>query len=282
MKRCEGAIIGEGGVGKTTFAVELLRSANNKGLAGRELIGVFLPAESIPDPEKFESVLSAIQQVLSDAIRGHRKLRAGDGVETEDLEFIKLLLSGGYIVLVVDDLSRYVDEKWALAAHAEFREWFAQIFYTGRMRVASLSRLIEPQPIDKMRLLTFVDTYLAGAGLGQLTARNGPTSTMAWTPCTSARNLVPALFAKLVAEEVRRQRASGGTMIELALSMPELVLSLVRQTFETVPKEYLVGLDSAEYWRCVGRLAWGCLAAGLRVAPISQRRGAGNAQGVRG
>lgn len=267
-RTCRGEILGEGGIGKSTFALELLRAASLDNPSAQRF-GVFLPAETIGDPENAESIIEAVQARLSAALRNSRRRDHGD-VETDDSDFVRRLLADGHIVLVVDDLPRFVGHQWRLSMTPTFPEIFNRLFYTGRTDIAEIERTIEPLTIDKQRALTFVDTHLALLGDVPLSPNEKGELDDSLEGLFAGRTMVPAQFAKMAAEEVQRRRSRGTALGEFALSMPEMVLAHVEHAFAKVPKEELVGIDLRDYWKPLGALAWLCLSTGLRVAPVSR------------
>ena len=213
-------IIGEGGVGKTAFAAALLQAANSREFAGRECIGIFLPARTIDAPEKLESLIAAVQRRVCAELRRNRQLHAGQRLETDDTDFVRLLLSKGRLVVAVDDLPRFLNEKWPPAASLEFREALGNFFYTGRVSVATLERRIKPQLIDRPRLLTFIDSYLAGQGDGPMSEADRADSLRGIDSLFANRDRVPALFARLVGDAMLGRRREKGLVADLQLAVP--------------------------------------------------------------
>ena len=152
-------IIGEGGVGKTTLAQELLRVARGAAVNGNVVIPMILRGDEIGNIENHQAILNTIQTKLAESLRNHRRLEPTKRHELDDPTFVRALVERGHLVLVIDDLSRSVDVQWNLARDPQFRTWFPLIFYTGRRSVVAnvvINRTIVPQPMDKAGLLSFV------------------------------------------------------------------------------------------------------------------------------
>lgn len=261
-------ILGEGGAGKTTFAIQLLRVAKKTRVARREVIPVFLHAHEIGDVEKAESIVNALQRKLADALREERRLDNAVKHELDDSEMTLTLLRRGHIVLVIDDLTRAVNDQWALAASPDFRGWFPCIFYTGRRPIApAIVRTVTPQPIDKAGILSFVEAQVGGlSGAERTELEERLEALFAW------RARVPALFARLIAERVVAERNGGPALVDLDLSIPELVIAYVARVLDEIPRHQAASIDSAQAWRALGALSWACLEHRLSVTAIPRER----------
>ena len=84
------------------------------------------------------------------------------------------------------------------------------------------------------------------------------------------RARIPALFARLVADEIERERSAGRDLATLEISLADLVVSYVARAVANIPKDRAASLDPAQAWRPLGSLAWACLGVRLSVTPIAR------------
>ncbi len=266
-------ILGEGGVGKTTLAVQLLRVALHTRVSGREVIPVLLRAHDIGDIEQHEAVIGALQTRMAEALREYRGLDRARQHELDDPDMILALTERGHLVVVIDDLTRSVSQQWGLATQRDFRSRFPLIFYTGRRPVvppAAIARTVTPQPIDKAGLVNFVDTQLRTRGSGEMTDDEKHEIEERLEGLFAWRNRVPALFAQLIAQRVEAERTLPPAVSDVDISIPELVVSYVSGMLAAIPKDRAAGLDASQAWRALGALSWVCLEGTLSATAVKR------------
>lgn len=262
-------IIGEGGVGKTSLARAFLASLGADGRKDQERIGVFLPAKDIRDVNELGSVISAIQEQVSAQLRRARQLGPTESTEMDDEDFVRCLLSRRKLVVIIDDLPRYVETSWTLLNDPEARATLSLIGYTGRLDVGGAELEIRPQPLDQTNLLNFVDTYLTSIGSGlslpeKADLREGIDSVF------SSRTTVPALFGRLLVDAVADARRLGLRLDQRRLGMIDLILDYIAATVSRLDPEDRDALDESEWWRALGAVAWEGIGRSAKVTPISR------------
>ena len=258
------AILGEGGVGKSTISHAILRVIAEDEDSKR--IGVFIEAEKIKNLDNINDVREAIRIECAKKLSIARKSSRGTPCEFENEKFLNALLSSGRLVVIFDDLSRALDDKWNLYRDPSFENNFGAIIYTGRFSVGSFATEIIPQPLDRVRLSAFVESNLAASNL-ELSTKQSHLLDESLDRIFSARREVPALFAALIAQHF--MTAPKDVVLTEVITIPYLVLSYVEGHFKEVNASELFGVQPEDYWRIVGALAWACISRGLRVINIS-------------
>lgn len=262
-------IIGEGGVGKTSLARAFLTSLGADGRGDRERIGVFLPAKDIQDVNELSSVIVAIQEQVSSQLRRARQLGPTETTEMDDQEFVRCLLRRRRLVVIIDDLPRYVDTSWTLLNDPEARATLSLIGYTGRLDVGGAELEIRPQPLDQTNLLNFVDTCLTSMGSGLSLPEKADLSEGIGS-VFSSRATVPALFGRLLVDAVVDARRMGLRLDQRRLGMVDLILEYIAATAGRLDPEDRDALEVGEWWRALGALAWEGIGQSAKVTPISR------------
>lgn len=258
------AVLGEGGVGKSTLSEALLRVLSDNADGRR--IGIFIEAESVDDLENVARLREAIRTECVKRLAEARNTSRGSRCEFENDVLMNELLRSGRLVVVLDDLSRALDQHWALSRTPEFEADFGAVVYTGRFSVAPFETEVFPQPLDRTRLAAFVESNVARSGK-ELRAEQRHTLSESLDQIFTGRDQVPALFAVLIAQHF--VSSSGDPASNEPITIPALVLSYVDSLIATISPDELLGIEPDEFWRLFGALSWECISRGLRVSHVS-------------
>jgi urea transport system substrate-binding protein len=258
------AILGEGGVGKSTLSEALLRVLSENSDSQR--IGVFIEAEAIDDLENVARVREAIRMECVKRLAQARETGRGARCEFENDVLMNELLRTGRLVVVLDDLSRALDQNWMMARTPEFETDFGAVVYTGRFPVAPFRAELYPQPLDRIRLAAFVESNVARSGK-EFRPEQRHVLSESLDQIFAGRDQVPALFAVLIAQHF--VNPSDDIAEDEPITIPALVLSYVDSLVSTISPNEMMGVEPGDFWRLFGALSWDCIARGLRVSHVS-------------
>ncbi len=257
------AILGEGGVGKSTLSQAILRTLASDASCPR--IGLFIEAERVADIQNIDDIREAVCHEFARLLRAARGQGTTDKTEADSGILVNRLLETGRLLVVFDDLSRALDGQWTLAASPSFDRCLRAVVYTGRFPVAGFDLEIFPQPLDRPRLIAFVESHVARSGR-ELSVAQRQILEDSLDQIFAARDHVPALFAVLIGRHFVAER--DGSDPPQAITIPALVMSYVESLFGRISGNELLGLEPSNFWRVAGALSWACLSQGLRVSHI--------------
>ena len=261
-------LVGEGGVGKTSFACQIARWG----------LGLTEPNESQAQTVCRHKMLPVlIEQELGDtALRTalHEQLpRNADGTFIAD-ELLDALLRQRRVLVILDHVSEMSDGTYAQMKQALEASPINALIITSRLKEKNLGRtryqLLQPQKIEGARLSRFIEPYLEAQGKKDLfeddeeflrTCRR--LSNMMAATLQSAT----ALLVKLYIEQVIIVGEQKTFL--LPDNIPDLMLEYLCQLNREESIDASIRRDNVEIQQHAKRVAWECLKHTYRPADAS-------------
>jgi len=246
-------IKGEGGVGKTTLAIQIALWASSQERETGEMLPLLVEPGAQFDIRRDISVFKK-------ELRGHLGLLlASETAVPEDL--FDQLLKSRRIVVILDGVSEMVtsveSDGSARRQHPDFG--VNALVVTSRSNepgfMADLT--LEPMRIDSNHLLPFMNAYLAEAGATSLTDYELFDASRRLAKIAVSGKGINPLLARLFAEQIAALQQTKGQLENLPKSLPDLILGylnvLNRRHSDDQPDDRVVHAAAKVCaWACIG------------------------------
>jgi formylglycine-generating enzyme required for sulfatase activity/cation transport regulator ChaB len=251
-------IVGEGGVGKTSFACQIARW------------GLGMPEEGDSKPQtlcQHKMLPVLIEQELNDtplptAIR-EQLPRNADGTFIAD-ELLDALLRQRRVLVILDHVSEMSEATYSQMQKALEARPINALVVTSRLAEKNLGRphhhRLEPQKIEGDKLYTFIPPYLARKGKKDLFADNDEflrtcrrLSKMMAATLQDATALLVTLYIDQVIFVDQHQN------IQLPDDIPELMLEYLCRLNREESIDHSMRRDNDDVKQAAKRVAWECL-----------------------
>ena len=261
-------LVGEGGVGKTSFACQIARWG----------LGLTEPGEPNAQPLCKHKLLPVlIEQELDDtplrtAIR-EQLPRNPDGTFMAD-ELLDALLRQRRVLVILDHVSEMSDGTYNQMKQALEASPINALLITSRLKEKNLGRtsyhLLQPQKIEGAKLSRFIEPYLEAQGKKDLFEDDEEFL----RTCRRLSNMMAATLQNATALLVKLyidQVIIVGEQKDFQLpdNIPDLMLEYLCQLNREESIDASIRRDSAEIQQYAKRVAWECLKHTYRPADAS-------------
>ena len=263
-------ITGEGGVGKTSFAYQLVRWAMSDDpvetlTPGHPMLPILLEGE-------FHAATVGKHGVLVDAVRGELRALVGEAEPLSE-HFVVKLLTDQRLLVIVDGLSERTTADRAHVRPGD-PDWVLNALIVTSRQQEQLDEVprsvLEPLRIQGDRLASFVEAYLTRSG-----HRESFPDTEFFEACSQLAAIVgpgevTPLLARLYLDLLIRNKervAGERVLVPRFKDVPEMILTYVnelnRMAREGDP-------DDRQVHATAKKIAWQCLKDTLRPLPADR------------